>query len=123
MAPWACVLVTFWLYTAMAWQEKAFVNNPWVGKLMRVVAIGGETTGWALQLESERQINDRKVQQIEVDPAPAGLPLDSLEGKRVEVVGRVEWRQGVERGPYPVLVVESIQERPNAQSQDRPPAR
>ena len=81
------------------------------GKLMQVVAIGGETTGWALQLDVARTIEESNVHSIELDPAPYGLRLQSLEGKQVEATGVVQWREGVERKRYPVLVVETIRER------------
>jgi len=39
-----------------------------MGKLTKVVAIGGETTGWALDLESDLKIDRTKVKRIDVDP-------------------------------------------------------
>ena len=91
--------------------EKDSAMDPIVGKLTRVFAIGGETTGWAVQLESERKINDAEVKQIEVDPAPRKIQLDTFEDKQVEITGTLTWRQGVERGEYPVVVIETIRER------------
>ena len=84
------------------------------GKLVQVAAIGGETTGWALQLDVARNIEDSNIHSIELDPAPYGLRLNALEGKQVEVSGVVQWREGVERKRYPVLVVETIRERSNS---------
>ena len=50
----------------------------------------------------------RKVTHIEVDPNGKGI--DALKGKHVEVTGSLEWRHGVERGNYPVIMIETIKE-------------
>ena len=81
-----------------------------VGKLQRVVAVGGETTGWAIQMEAEQKIGNIRLKQIEVDPAPRKIQLGGFLNKRVEVTGRLISRQGVERGERPVIVIETIQE-------------
>jgi hypothetical protein len=78
------------------------------GKLDRIYAIGGETTGWVLELDSDMELKQgmKKVKHIEVDPS--GKHLDSLEGKQVHVTGSLTWRHGVERGDYPVIVINLI---------------
>ncbi|MBI4464678.1 MAG: hypothetical protein HY647_08240 [Acidobacteria bacterium] len=95
-------------------------KETFAGKLERVFAIGGETTGWALALSSEREIGDRKVRSVELDPAPHGVRLDPLEGKRVEATGVLQWREGVERKRYVVLVVETIREQDGTGGRSHP---
>jgi hypothetical protein len=76
------------------------------GKLIRVMAIGGETTGWAVELDDPREIGGKKVTRMEIDPA--GSKVGDFENRRVEVVGILEKRSGVERGDYWVIVVKKI---------------
>ena len=78
------------------------------GRLRKIFAIGGETTGWLLELDSPLYYQDRKFPNIELDPR--GNDLRKLTNKRVRVEGRIEWRQGVERGVYPVLIAENVAE-------------
>ena len=76
------------------------------GKLMQVMAIGGETTGWAVELDEPREIGGNPVSRIEIDPA--GQPVADLENQRVEIGGILEKRSGVERGDYWVIVVKKL---------------
>jgi hypothetical protein len=77
------------------------------GKLERVMAIGGETTGWAIQLESEMTIDGKRVNSIEID-YHGPKKLEELENKRVKAIGKLTHRHGVETGDRPVLEVSSI---------------
>lgn len=78
------------------------------GTLKQVSAIGGETTGWAIQLDEDLEVsNGKKVKQIEVDPK--GKDITALDKKRVQAKGALEWRHGIERGDYPVFAIDSIQ--------------
>ena len=79
------------------------------GKLVRVMAIGGESTGWAIQLESDTTIEGKRVGSIEID-YPNAAKLERLENKGVKANGMLSHRQGVETGLQPVLVVSSIRE-------------
>ena len=79
------------------------------GKLTRVMAIGGESTGWTIQLESETTIEGKKVDSIEIDYPNTGK-LEKLVNNHVKVTGIVSHRQGVETGERPILVVSSIKE-------------
>jgi heat shock protein HslJ len=79
------------------------------GKLSRAMAIGGETTGWVIQLESEITINGKQVDSIELDYHKTS-ELEKLENQRVQVVGTLSHRQGVETGERAVLVASSIRE-------------
>ncbi len=76
------------------------------GKLIRVMAIGAETTGWAVELDKPREIGAKKVTRMEIDPA--GSKMGDFENRRVEVVGILEKRSGVERGDRWVIVVKKI---------------
>src|ERR1700730_7653931 len=79
------------------------------GTLNHAMAIGGESTGWAIQLESETTIGGHQVRSIEVDYPETGK-LEKLDSKRVTAIGTISRRQGVETGERPVLVVSSIKE-------------
>jgi hypothetical protein len=76
------------------------------GKLVKIFAIGGETTGWAVELESPLEINGEGLKRIEVDPK--GKDIEGLEGKQVKIKGHLEKRLGIERGSYTVIVIEEI---------------
>lgn len=77
------------------------------GKLIRAMAIGGESTGWAIQLDPEIVIDGKSVHSIEVSFADI-KKLQELENKRVEASGTLSRRHGVERGYRPVLHIASI---------------
>ena len=76
------------------------------GKLIRVMAIGSETTGWAVDLDEPRQIGGRNITRIEIDPA--GTKVGDFENRRIEVAGILEKRSGIERREYWVMVVKKI---------------
>ncbi|MDQ2841784.1 MAG: META domain-containing protein [Acidobacteriota bacterium] len=92
-------------FAADAQQEKLSV----IGKLVRVSAIGGESTGWAIQLESEINMAGKQVKSIEVE-AHKMKKLEALENKRVRATGTLSHRHGVETGDRSVLEVSSIGE-------------
>jgi heat shock protein HslJ len=79
------------------------------GKLSRAMAIGGETTGWVIQLESEMTIDGKQLSSIELDYHKTGR-LEKLQNQRVQVVGTLSHRQGVETGERTILVASSIRE-------------
>jgi heat shock protein HslJ len=79
------------------------------GTLRRVMAIGGETTGWAIQLDAEISIGDKPFHSIEVE-SHAVKKLDALENRRVQASGKLLRRQGVETGSRMILSVSSINE-------------
>ena len=76
------------------------------GKLARQMAIGGETTGWAVYPDRPREIGGKTLTRIEIDPA--GNKVDDFENRTVEVSGILEKRSGIERGEYWVIVVDTI---------------
>jgi heat shock protein HslJ len=83
-----------------------------VGVLPRVVAIGGESTGWGIQLDAPMSFGGKQVQHVELAFAKTDQ-LNKLVNKRVEVTGTITRRQGPERGERPVLEVTSIREAPS----------
>ena len=67
------------------------------------VAIGGETTGWRLE-------GDNQTGGIDVDVSKVRERAQSLDGKRVNLPGKMTTRDWPERGTTQVLVVERIEE-------------
>ncbi len=66
------------------------------------MAIGGETTGWAL-------IGDGATGGIDVDVSRVRDQANQLEGRRVIITGRMSERTYVERGKVPLLLAEKIE--------------
>ena len=79
------------------------------GKLSRVMAIGGESTGWEIQLDSQTSIDRKQVHPIEIHSQQVGQ-LESLQDKLVRATGKIVHRQGVETGNRPILDISSIRE-------------
>ena len=77
-----------------------------LGKLSHVMGIGGESTGWSLELESEVTLEGQKMKSIEVS-GPA-KKLAKLADQQVKARGFVKHRHGVERKDWLVLGVSSI---------------
>jgi heat shock protein HslJ len=104
----AFILLLFCVSLQAQTQEKELTV---VGKLVRVMGIGGETTGWAIETESGVTVEGKKVNSVEVSYAD-GEMLGKLADKRVEARGKITHRHGVERADWPVLEITSIQELP-----------
>jgi heat shock protein HslJ len=79
------------------------------GKLVRAMAIGAESTGWMLELDSPIMIGDKQVNSIQIDYGDTGK-LEELQNKLLTVKGKLSHRQGVETGEQPVLNVSSMKE-------------
>jgi heat shock protein HslJ len=77
------------------------------GKLVRVMAIGGESTGWTIELETEIAFDGKQASSIEVDYHKTAK-LEKLENQPVRATGKLTHRHGVETGEQPVLVISSI---------------
>ena len=73
------------------------------------MAIGGESTGWAIQLDSETHIDGKLVHSIEIQSQDMSR-LESLQDKRVKATGKIVRRHGVETGNRAILEVSSIRE-------------
>ena len=80
-----------------------------VGKLVRVMAIAAESTGWAIEMGSAITIDDKQVNAIQVRYHSASK-LEKLTNKQVKASGKLVRRQGVETGEQPVLNLSSIKE-------------
>ena len=78
------------------------------GKLVNIMEAGGESTGWAIELDSTFSIDGKAVESIELD----GLTrkAEKLQDKHVEVVGKLSHRHGAVRGDWAVLEVVSIKQ-------------
>jgi heat shock protein HslJ len=79
------------------------------GKLVRAMAIGAESTGWMLELDSPITIGDKQVNSIQIDYGDTGK-LEELQNKLLMVKGKLSHRQGVETGEQPVIKVSSMKE-------------
>ncbi|MGA9587458.1 MAG: META domain-containing protein [Terracidiphilus sp.] len=79
------------------------------GKLVRAMAIGGESTGWVLELEPAIAIGGKQVNSIQVSYRKTAK-LEIFAGKLVTVTGKLGQQTGVETGEQPVLRVSSIKE-------------
>lgn len=76
------------------------------GTVRRVMAIGGETTGWALVLDFETAVGGRIFKEIELDPGDTNMK--QYKDQQVLVTGPLKEKTGIERGKYMVLQVKSI---------------
>jgi len=76
------------------------------GRLMHVMGIGGETTGWSLELNSDVTLEGQTFRAIEVS-GPA-KKLAKLANQEVKARGFVRHRHGVERKDWLVLEITSI---------------
>jgi hypothetical protein len=74
------------------------------GTLHRSLAIGGESTGWELALDSAMTFSGVRLKALEVDPQKQDLT--NWDGKRVQVDGQVTWRVTTERHVRPILIVD-----------------
>ena len=77
------------------------------GQLTRVMAIGGETSGWAIELNPVLEVHGKQVSSIEV-VALDSKKLEALENQTVKAKGMLSNVTGIETGQRPVLNVTSI---------------
>jgi len=77
-----------------------------IGKLTHVMGIGGETTGWALELASDLTWEGQTFRSIEVSGPKK--KLEQLASQEVKARGFVKHRKGVERKDWVVLEISSI---------------
>jgi hypothetical protein len=78
------------------------------GKLVKVMAVGAETTGWAIEFEKEVSFRGDGVHSIEVEGD--AKKFAKLENKKVTVKGSIVHRSGTERKDRMVFVVQKIKE-------------
>ena len=79
------------------------------GKLSRAMAIGGESTGWIIQLDDETNIDGKQVGSIEVAYRKVSS-LEKLADKHVKATGKLSHRHGVESGERTILEIASIKQ-------------
>ncbi len=79
------------------------------GKLSRVMAIGGESTGWSIHLDHPMTVKEKEVDSVEIDYAKT-KKLAKLENKEVKASGKLTHRHGVETGERLLFEVISIQQ-------------
>ncbi len=96
-------------HTAHAQEQKPQEEIIVTGKLGRVMAIGGESTGWSIHLDHPMTVKEKEVDSLEIDYAKAKR-LAKLENKEVRASGKLTHRHGVETGERLVFEVSSIQE-------------
>ena len=78
------------------------------GKLVKVMAVGAETSGWAIEFEKEVSFGGNGVHSIEVEGD--AKKFGKLENKKVTVKGMIVHRSGVESKDRMVFVVQKIKE-------------
>jgi heat shock protein HslJ len=98
-------LALFYLCVVATPQETITV----AGTLTRAMAIGGESTGWSVELDSETSIDGKPAHSVEVESSEI-KKLETLENKHVRATGKITHRQGVETGSRTVLAVSSMRE-------------
>ena len=83
-----------------------------VGTLHRVMAIGAESTGWMVQVDSETIIDGKPISSVEVSDTHKPRQLEDFENKRVKIAGKVVYRHGVETGVQPYVEIMTIKADP-----------
>jgi len=83
-----------------------------VGTLHRVMAIGAESTGWMVQVDSETIIDGKPISWVEVSDTHKPRQLEDFENKRVKIAGKVVYRHGVETGVQPYVEITTIKADP-----------
>jgi hypothetical protein len=78
-----------------------------MGRLTRVMAIGAESTGWAIELNPVLTVEGRQVSSIEVKSSKP-KKLEALENKVVKATGKLSNAAGIETGERAVLIISSI---------------
>jgi hypothetical protein len=77
-----------------------------IGRLTQVMGIGGETTGWSLELNSDMTFAGKTFRSIEV--AGPAKKLAKLANQEVKARGFIKHRKGVERKDWVVLELTSV---------------
>jgi hypothetical protein len=97
-------LVVLCLFLPLAAKSNKLIVT---GTLEQVMAIGGESTGWAIQLNPVIIVGGRQISSLELK-SPDTHKLASLREKFVQAKGTLTTVQGVETGDRPVLELSSI---------------
>jgi formylmethanofuran:tetrahydromethanopterin formyltransferase len=102
-------VVVMVLVCACAQAPQAQTKMTVTGTLARAMVLGGESTGWSIQVDPEITVDGKPVHSIEIRYKDA-QKLERLKDKRVNATGKLTHKHGVETGDRPVLEVSSIQE-------------
>jgi hypothetical protein len=102
-----CVLaLAFASMSAFAQEAPTSKKITVVGTLTRVMAIGGETSGWSLEFERKISLGGKKTRSVEIT-GPVE-ELEKLKDQRVRATGMLAHHTGMERGEYTVFEISSI---------------
>jgi len=99
------LLLLLWTCSAIFAQESTLTLT---GTLSRAMAIGGESTGWSIHLDTPASIKGKQLASIEVASSDTEK-LRELNGQHVKVTGKLSQRHGVETGMRSVLDISSIE--------------
>ena len=115
-----CFGISLWAQTSAQSQapEQKEPKLAVTGKLVRQMAIGAESTGWAIEFDPAITIEGKQVHSLQVSYSNSSK-LEKLENKQVKASGKLGHKQGVETGQQPVLEIASIRE-VKPQSADKP---
>src|ERR1700733_10063500 len=83
-----------------------------VGTLHRAMAVGAESTGWMVQVDSETIIDGKPISSVEVSDIHKPRQLEDFDNKRVKIAGKVVYRHGVETGIQPYVEITTIKTDP-----------
>jgi hypothetical protein len=89
-----------------------------IGTLHRAMAVGAESTGWIVQVDSQTIIDGKPISSIEVSDQKKPGELEKFENQRVRIAGKVAYRHGVETGVQSYVEINSI--RPAKPDEDKP---
>lgn len=98
------------LFVARAQAQGTPVAGPVkvTGKLVKMMAIGGESSGWAIDLDNEGSFGGNPMKSIEVEGKVK--KFEKLENLKVTASGTIVHKQGVETHDRVVLLVDKIKE-------------
>jgi co-chaperonin GroES (HSP10) len=77
------------------------------GKLLHSMAIGGETTGWVIELAPGTTVANKALNSIQVSSHDT-TKLDKFVNQEVKATGTIAEKSGVETGTYLVLTITKI---------------
>jgi len=91
------------------------------GKLTRVMAIGGETSGWSIELTPTITLDGKELHSLEVHSSGT-QKLESLKDQWVQAKGTLSSASGVETGQRTILQFSSIKRIKPPQPKSQPPS-
>ena len=102
-----CVLALAFVSTQALPQEAPAPKKITItGKLTRVMAIGGETSGWSVEFKHRITLEGKKVRSVEV--TGPFEELEKLKDQSVRAEGTLARHTGMERGEYTVFEISSV---------------